>query len=529
LKTFDRGDGLLTHFGYDPRPVMNTSKSLFTLMVSAAVALIVVSNFCILLLVQEPTGNPAGLLGAIWPIALPSTIAIVLVMSTLYQSLQDVLSRLEQERRTANELALRDPLTGLANKRLLEERIEAAISSKRRGADGFAVLMIDLDHFKRVNDLLGHPTGDETLKIAAKRLEAVVREGDTVARFGGDEFLILAKAAKASEVGHLCERILESMDRTYVVAGREASLPTSIGAVFTDEELRTAEDYVRAADVALYAAKASGRNCYRLFTDELDAGLKRRAILELDLRKCLASGQRICIHYQPQIDVNRSTVGVECLFRWTHPELGSIPAQEAITIAEESRQIDALGDFVLRQAARFARAHPELLVAVNVSPAQFNRENALSKRLQKILTEMGVQPGQIELEVTEQLFMRHNDDCEAQIAELRSAGFRLALDDFGTGYSSLNYLRRFKVDRLKLDRSFSCDGRPEDNLALLRAAVTLAHAIGIEVVAEGIETQAQEAVALEAGCDILQGNRYANAMDMSSVEDFLGKSTKVAA
>jgi diguanylate cyclase (GGDEF)-like protein len=508
---------------------MSNSKSLLALMVSAAVALIVVSNFCIIYILHRSAGTAAELAGPIWPIALPTTVVIVLVMSILHQSLVDVVSRLERKEREASQLARHDPLTGLANKRLLDERIEAAIGSKRRSSDGFAVLMIDLDHFKRVNDLLGHQKGDEVLKVAASRLESLVRSGDTVARFGGDEFLILARISKPQEVPRLCNRIVAEMQRPYTIGDREASLPASIGAVSAANGFTRADEYVRAADVALYAAKADGRNCFRLFTDDLDASIKRRSTLELDLGHCLATGDRICIHYQPQIDVTGSVVGVECLFRWTHPEFGAVPAIEAIKVAEETRQIDALGDFVLKEAARFAKEHPLLSVAVNVSPAQFGSRSGLLRRFLKILKDARVDAHQIELEVTEQLFMRQNDRCEEQISELREAGFRLALDDFGTGYSSLSYLRRFKVDRLKLDRSFSCEGQADDRIAILRAAVTLAHAIGLEVVAEGIETLDQEAIALEAGCDILQGNRYAAAMDHGSLESFLdARNRKVA-
>ena len=508
---------------------MAYSKNVLTLMVSAAVALIVVTNFCILLLLHHPGNSASELASAVWPIALPSTVAIVLVMSTLHQSLQEVLSRLAVREREANELARHDPLTGLANKRLLEERVQAAIAHWRRQKDRFAVLMIDLDHFKRVNDVLGHPIGDRLLKLAADRLQLSVRDGDTVARFGGDEFLILAKASKPSEVDRLCRRMLYEMAKPYEVDGTEVSLSASIGVAYSTSELGTSEEYVRAADVALYAAKADGRSCVRFFTDELDAELQRRSILELDLRKCLSTGDRICVHYQPQLDSTGNLTGVECLFRWRHPELGEIPAGEAISIAEETRQIDALGEFVLGEAAIFAKAHPVLSVAVNVSPAQFCHQHGLAHRFTEIVSRHSVHPRQIELEITEQLFMRQSDRCEQQMDQLRAAGFRLALDDFGTGYSSLSYLRRFKVDRLKLDRSFVSEGESPENIAVIRAAVTLAHAMGLEVVAEGIETAAQEAIALEAGCDALQGNRYAAALDREAIEGYLNSRTRAAA
>ncbi|HET7709541.1 MAG TPA: EAL domain-containing protein [Sphingomicrobium sp.] len=508
---------------------MSYSKNLLSLMVSAAVALIVVTNFCMLYLLHQPGETATELVGAIWPMTIPTTIAIVLVMSALYQSLQEVLSQLEHKEREAAELARHDPLTGLANKRLLEERINTAISKRLRSQEDFAVLMIDLDNFKRVNDVLGHQAGDEVLRLAAERLKTLVRAGDTVARFGGDEFLILASATRRVEVEQLCRRIVAQMEKPYDLAGREARLPVSVGVAHSTNCFDSAEEYIRAADIALYAAKSNGKNCFCFFTDDLDASLQRRDLLESDLRKSLSTGDDILVHYQPQIGSSGLVVGVECLFRWDHPRLGPISASESISVAEESRQIDALGDFVLKQAAAFARRYPSLSVAVNISPAQFHQDGGLAKRLRRLVYNAGIEPSQIELEITEQLFMGHNEGCGTEVEELRKAGFRLALDDFGTGYSSLSYLRRFKVDRLKLDRSFSCDTEAEGNIALIRAAVTLAHAIGLEVVAEGIETEGQEAMALEAGCDVLQGNRFAPAMSFEKMEIYLGTQGRAAA
>lgn len=508
---------------------MSYSKTLLGLMVSAAIALIVVTNFCILLLLRHSGAGTADLLWAIAPMAGPSTVAIVLVMSTLYQSLQDVLSELDAKQKEATELAGRDVLTGLANKRLLTESIQQEIGKNRRRRHGFSVLMIDLDNFKRVNDVLGHQAGDEVLKLAAARLQSLVRQGDGLARFGGDEFLMLAHTENSAELRRLCKRIVKKMAEPYDIAGREACLPASIGAVYVTEQFSAAEEYVRAADVALYEAKAKGRNCFRFFTEELDAGLQRRDKLERDLRQCLATKEHIALHFQPQIDVQGQVVGAECLFRWHHPTLGMIPAIEAISIAEETKLIDALGEFVLREAAKFARAHPSLLVAINVSPAQFCNKAGVAGRFAKIVEQTGVRADQIELEVTEQLFMKSDSGCKAQLEELRELGFRLALDDFGTGYSSLSYLRRFKVDRLKLDRSFACEERAGESIALIRAAVTLAHAIGLDVVAEGIETDAQEAVALEAGCDLLQGNLYGRPMSLDAFESFLEHRSQIAA
>lgn len=492
---------------------MSYSRKLLGPMVTSAVALIVVTNYCIWKLVGNPSASATELMSAIWPIALPSTVAVVLVMSTLYRTLLDVVAELEKSQQEAVHQARRDTLTGLANRPLLEERLEQVVLRYSRTGEPFAVIMLDLDHFKRVNDLLGHQVGDELLKEVAARLQSLVRDTDTVARFGGDEFLILQTGlSKPTDVRRLCSRICKEMQVAYSLVGREMTLPVSVGAVAANERLVTSSDYIRAADMALYDAKASGRDCYRFFSDKLEARLRRRDLLETELREALQSGDGLAVHFQPQINGNGKIIGVESLFRWSHPSLGQIAAAEAVDVAEESGLIHILGEYVFRQAARFARLHPEISIAVNLSPAQFARTDELADALRRMAWEEGVDPQQIELEITEQLFMHQGVGCEEQMRRLRAHGFRLALDDFGTGYSSLSYLRRFKVDRLKLDKSFASSEDIQENIAFVRAAVTLAHLFGLEVVAEGIETELQEAVALEAGCDALQGYRYAAAM-----------------
>lgn len=509
---------------------MSWSKKVLAPMVSSAVALIAVTNYCIVMLVGNPSASATELLWTIWPIALPSSVAVVLVMSTLYRTLIDVLAELETQQRESLEHAQRDALTGLSNRRLLQDRLEQAMLRYHRTGENFALIMLDLDHFKRVNDLLGHQVGDSLLKEAAARLVSLVRETDTVARFGGDEFVILqAGFAKPSDVRRLCTRICREMEAIYVLAGREMKLPVSVGAVVAHKGIHEASDYVRAADMALYDAKANGRNCYRFFSKDLDARLRRRDVLETDLRKALQTGDGLAVHFQPQISAQGKMVGVECLLRWTHPVLGKIPAFEAIDVAEDSGLIHEVGEFVFREAARFARTHRELSVAINLSPTQFSRSDKLPERLLELAREEGVVPQQLELEITEQLFMGTNSGCEEQMKKLREYGFRIALDDFGTGYSSLSYLRRFKVDKLKLDKSFASSEVTGENVALVRAAVTLAHLFGLEVVAEGIETELQEAVALEGGCDALQGHRYAAAMTTGEFEVYAAMKVRDAA
>lgn len=499
-------------------------------MVSSAVALIAVTNYCIVQMLGNPSGSPSELLSKIWPIALPASVAVVLVMSTLYHTLLEVLAELETKQREALDHAQRDALTGLANRHLLDERLDQAILRYRRTGEKFAVIMLDLDHFKRVNDLLGHQVGDELLKEAAVRLQSLVRDTDTVARFGGDEFVILQTGlAKLTDVRRLCSRICQQMQVAYLVASREMTLPVSVGVVVANEGPADPSDYVRAADLALYDAKSNGRNCYRFFSDELDARLRRRDLLEMELRKAFQSGENFGVCFQPQINGNGKISGAETLLRWKHKELGDISACEAVDIAEESGLIQPLGEYVFREAARFARNHPEISVAVNLSPAQFSRSGNLAADLRKMALEEQIDPQQIELEITEQLFMRLDTGCDEQMRKLREYGFRLALDDFGTGYSSLSHLRRFKVDRLKLDKSFASCGETAENIALVRAAVTVAHLFGLDVVAEGIETEQQEAVALEGGCDVLQGFRYAAAMTAGEFDIYASTKLRSAA
>ena len=499
-------------------------------MVSSAVALIAVTNFCIFRLLETPGSTAEELLSAIWPMAVPASVAVILVMSVLYHMLQDVLAELDKRRSELLAKAQRDPLTGVASREFFNERLERALIRVGRTGEKFAVIMLDLDHFKKVNDLHGHQTGDELLKKTAERLQLQLRAGDTVARFGGDEFLVLQTGIrKPAEVRRLCDRICCDLQQEYQLGSLLLRLPTSLGAVISNKQLETAQDYIRAADMALYEAKRSGRNCVRFFSDELDAQLRRRDLLETDLREAVRTGTGISVHYQPQINALGIVTGVEALFRWRHPHLGDIPACEAIEVAEESQIIEALGEFVFRQAAQFARQHPDLSVAINLSPAQFSRSDNIARAMGEMARDEHIDPSQIEFEITEKLFMEIGSGSDSQIQNLRACGFRVALDDFGTGYSSLSYLRRFKVDRLKLDRSFIADTDFEENLTVVRAAVNMAHMLGLEVVAEGIETRAQEAVALESGCDLLQGRLYGMPVPADDFQDLVSKTLLKAA
>ncbi|MGN6850649.1 MAG: putative bifunctional diguanylate cyclase/phosphodiesterase [Sphingomicrobium sp.] len=508
---------------------LNNSRKLVGPLVSAAVTIIAVTNFC-LFRILDVHRSPREAFALIWPMAVPATVTVILVMSALYQLLEEAFGQLEERRSEMADKAQRDSLTGLASRELFNERLSQALARNRRTRERFAVIMLDLDHFKRVNDLHGHQNGDELLKQASQRLQSLVRATDTVARFGGDEFLILqSELPRPSEVRRLCERICAGLHLPYEIGTLRLQLATSIGAVVASKELVSPDDYVRAADMALYEAKRSGRGCFRFFSPELDEQLRRRDRLERDLRHALLARSDVAVHYQPQIDSSGKLAGVEALFRWSHPVLGNIPACEAIEIAEESDLIDLLGDFVFREAAAIARRYPHLSVAVNLSPAQFSRSDNLSAQMRELARQERVAPGQIEFEITERLFMQADSGSDSQVQALRDLGFRVALDDFGTGYSSLSYLRRFKVDRLKLDKSFIAHGDLEENISVIRAAVSLAHMLGLDVIAEGVETEAQEAVALESGCDALQGHRYGLPMPAEQFSSYMEEAARKAA
>lgn len=469
-----------------------------------------------------PSGDPSGML----QVAFLLNIAIILFGWRRSKDLKEALDAYEAAARLALRNANTDPGTGLANRRELMRSLAEMLDSKTPGV----LLLLDLDHFKRVNDLHGHQNGDELLKQASQRLQSLVRATDTVARFGGDEFLILqSELPRPSEVRRLCERICAGLHLPYEIGTLRLQLATSIGAVVASKELVSPDDYVRAADMALYEAKRSGRGCFRFFSPELDEQLRRRDRLERDLRHALLARSDVAVHYQPQIDSSGKLAGVEALFRWSHPVLGNIPACEAIEIAEESDLIDLLGDFVFREAAAIARRYPHLSVAVNLSPAQFSRSDNLSAKMRELARKERVAPGQIEFEITERLFMQADSGSDSQVQALRDLGFRVALDDFGTGYSSLSYLRRFKVDRLKLDKSFIAHGDLEENISVIRAAVSLAHMLGLDVIAEGVETEAQEAVALESGCDALQGHRYGLPMPAEQFSSYMEEAARKAA
>ncbi|HEY5713061.1 MAG TPA: EAL domain-containing protein [Allosphingosinicella sp.] len=446
---------------------------------------------------------------------------MILVMSFLYKSIVDLVEELETREASAQHQALHDQLTGLANRALLEDRLSQALTRYRRSGEQVALIMLDLDRFKQVNDTLGHNAGDKLVQEVGDRLRSLVRETDTVARIGGDEFAIVQVSPKGeADVRRLCERIISVIRKPFLIGEREARVGVSIGAVFASKEVSEASELLRKADITMYRAKAAGRDCFRLFTEAMDADVQRRDQLESGLRAELADGRGAQLHFQPIFGSRGQVSGLEGLVRWTHPTLGSVSPSELVPIAEECGVIDELGELAFRDACHMARQFPNLAIAVNLSPIQF-RAPRFAQRLRSIADEEGVEPSQLELEITEGLFIEHGTLCGATIQELRRDGFRIVLDDFGTGYSSLSCLRRFPVDKIKLDRSFIDTAARDQSIAIIRAAVTLGHAMDLEVVAEGISSHEEEQIALEAGCDALQGHLYAPAMPADQIPAYL--------
>lgn len=415
---------------------------------------------------------------------------------------EDVTERRRAETQIAY-MAHHDALTGLANRILLRERIQAALSGCRDRQ--LAVFCLDLDRFKAVNDTLGHPVGDAVLRIAANRLNTCIREADTVARLGGDEFAIVASLAPP-EASALAARVVEEISQPYNLDGQRVVIGISIGIALAPTDGSDPDALLKNADLALYRAKAQGRNTYRFFQPEKDLCLTERYKLEQDLRRAIGAGE-FEVHYQPicSIETGRK-ISMEALVRWRHPVHGLIPPDRFIPLAEETGLIHSLGELVLRQACAEAVNWPsDTKVAVNLSPTQFQSPD-LAGHVAAILADSGLQAHRLELEITETVLLQRSNDNLRTLQELRALGISIALDDFGTGYSSLSYLRLFRFDMIKIDRSFVSEMAQMDaSAAIVCAVANLGRSLDIITVAEGVETEEQLALLRAAGCTQAQG------------------------
>jgi diguanylate cyclase len=426
----------------------------------------------------------------------------------------------------ASEQLVRDPLTRLATRVVLLDRLRCALEDPGRDEELVAAVFFDLDRFKLVNDSLGHDAGDRLLVLVAERLRESVREDDAAFRFGGDEFIVLCTGLPdAGAALAIADRIAAALRHPYILNGRSFVVTVSVGIAVSRPGECTAEDLLRDADAAMYRAKELGKDRCELF----DAALRARAVerlgLEAGLRRALDHDE-LEVHYQPEVSLATGRVeAVEALVRWRHPERGIVPPGEFIGVAEDTGLVVPIGAAVLRTACRQAaawRRDGPLTLRVNISARQL-ADPALPDAIAIVLAETGTRPGDLCLEITESGLMTDMETNAAALARIRALGVRVALDDFGTGYSSLNYLLRFEVDVLKIDRSFvqRLGGRPADD-AIVEAIVMMAHAIGLRVTAEGVETPAQLARVRELGCEAVQGFLFARPGPPAAIEPLLG-------
>ncbi len=435
---------------------------------------------------------------------------------------ENVTERERAQERIAH-MAHHDALTDLPNRILLRERLEAGLAHVRRGGAQLAVHYFDLDHFKTVNDTLGHPIGDEVLTAVADRLRGCVRETDTIARLGGDEFAVVQTELKQpGDAADLAQKMRELLKAPYELGGHCIVLDVSVGIACAPGDGTDPDQLLKNADLALYGAKTDGRGTYRFFEPVMDARMKARRSLELDLRSAVANGE-IKLHYQPVVNLARNEVcGVEALMRWHHPERGNVPPSEFVPVAEETGLIIPLGEMVLRQACADAAQWPaHVSVSVNLSPVQLINQSLVGVVI-NALAASRLAPRRLELEITEAVLLQNSEVALSTLHQLRKVGARIAMDDFGTGYSSLSYLRSFPFEKIKIDRSFIVDlvGN-EESLAIVRAITQLAADLRIATTAEGVETQQQLKTVTELGCTEMQGFLFSPARPAQDITRLL--------
>lgn len=426
-------------------------------------------------------------------------------------------------------LAYHDALTGLPNRPLFIDRLIVALAQANRAHQKLAVFFLDLDRFKDINDSLGHTMGDTLLKAVAERVRRCVREGDTVARFGGDEFtLLIPKIENIEDAAKIALKINETLKIPFFVNERELFVTTSIGVSIFPADGADPETLVRNADTAMYRAKEQGRDNYQLYAPAMNAQALERLALESALRKALTNDELV-LHYQPQIAAQSGAIiGVEALVRWQHPELGLLSPAHFITVAEKSGLIVPIGEWILRTACRQIRAwqrkiDQEFTVAVNLSARQFQQPD-LVDMIRSALHETGVEPPALEVEITESNAMQNAENTMYTLRELKALGVRISMDDFGTGYSSLNYLKRFPIDTLKLDKSFIKDVTTDpSDAAIVSAVIQLAHSLKLIVVAEGVERQDQLDFLRRQHCDNIQGYLFSKPLPADQLEAFINE------
>ena len=451
--------------------------------------------------------------------------------SVIYMVAMDLTSHKQYEARLEYQ-ANYDALTGLANRNRLHDRLKQAIVSAERYGHQVAVAFIDLDQFKFINDSLGHHVGDQVLIAVAARLKSCVREIDTIARHGGDEFVVVIDHSDEAVISLLMPRILACVAEPIMVDDRELQVTCSIGFSFYPIDGLDAGTLLKNSDAAMYRAKEQGRNNVQFYTEELNQKIRARLRLESMLRRALERGE-FYLHFQPQVELQSGcVVGVEALIRWNHETEGIISPAEFIPLAEELGLIVPIGEWALRAACEQMKAWqdsglPKISVAVNLSARQF-RQKDLVEMIALVLQETGLEPAHLDIELTESMVMHNVESAVITLGKLRDMGIKLSIDDFGTGYSSLNYLKRFPINVLKIDQSFvrdiACDA---DDAAIARSIIALAHSLKLKVIAEGVETEAQLNYLALHHCDVIQGYYFSRPLSATACEQFLMQGKKL--
>lgn len=445
-------------------------------------------------------------------------------------SMMDVSERKLLEEQLTHQ-ALHDPLTKIANRVLFRDRVEHALSKLRRDSSSLAVLFLDLDNFKQVNDSIGHSAGDKLLIAVAQRLQDCLRNSDTAARLGGDEFAVLVEFVhNAEEAVMIAERIRTVFRQPFVIDGKEVYMGTSIGIAQSSPQVRTSDELLRNADLAMYRAKNGGKGSYVVFEQRMHEALVERLELEDDLRAAIEN-KEFTIHYQPIVDLgSRDMLGMEALVRWNHPRYGMLAPMKFIPLAEETNLIVPLGDWILTEACRQVKLWCDkyndggnISVTVNISIRQFQQKE-LGDIVRRALESSGLDPSSLILEITESFMMQETESTIAKLHELKKLGIRLAIDDFGTGYSSLSYLQRFPIDILKIDKSFVDKiGNGEEGRAVARAIIMMGDSLHLKTIAEGIERPEQIAALQNLGCEAGQGFHFARPLTVDAMENFLAE------
>lgn len=449
----------------------------------------------------------------------------VVVISVLYMGWRrvraqetEIRRRVAAERR-AHVLANTDPLTSLANRRVLQAAVKAALDAPPGAEQVHAVLLIDLNGFKKINDVHGHPAGDEVLTIIAGRLRSAVRDGDVLARLGGDEFAVVAHHLSGPESAlAVATRILEALKQPIDRDTHQHRVGAGIGIALIPRDGTQAADILRKADLALYRAKTEGHSAIHFFEQEMDRRVRDREVLENELAAAIGT-ESLVPWYQPIVDLKTGEVlEFEALARWKHPRLGELTADRFISIAESAGLMGELSDWLLRCAAHEAITWPShVMLSFNISPSQL-RDRTLGMRILAILGETGLPPHRLEIEVTESAIVRDLSAAQEVLSSLRDAGIRIALDDFGTGYSSLYHLRNFKIDKIKIDRSFiSAMASEAESAAIVRALAGLGHGLGLTITAEGVEGRSQCDELIKQGCQQAQGFLFSKAVPAAEV------------